>query len=105
MRTSPISKPSSTSLAQHLRAVSLCFADGLTPHLRPFYRHPLSYSSEYCSIKVTGNIESSYYYLRALTREIRLLNLLLATTSGSLRCYLRRATIGDMPPFISVSYV
>lgn len=49
--------------------------------------------------------EPSYYCLRAPTREIRLLDLLPAATSGNLRCRLRRATISDMPSFISVSHV
>lgn len=62
-------------------------------------------SSQYCSIKVTGDMESSCYCLRAPTREIRLLDLLPAAGSGNLRCRVRRATIGEMPPFISVSHV
>ncbi|KAH6675115.1 heterokaryon incompatibility protein-domain-containing protein [Halenospora varia] len=37
--------------------------------------------------------------------EIRLLDLLRAAASGNLRCRVRRATIGDMPSFISVSHV
>ncbi|KAH9204701.1 hypothetical protein DL95DRAFT_257869, partial [Leptodontidium sp. 2 PMI_412] len=36
---------------------------------------------------------------------IRLLDLLPAAASGNLRCHLRRVTIGDVPPFISVSHV
>ena len=50
-------------------------------------------------------MESSYYCLREPTREVRLLDLLPAAASGNLRCGMRRATIGDLPSFISVSHV
>lgn len=50
-------------------------------------------------------MKSSYYYLRDPTREIHVLDLLLAAASDNLRCRLRRATIGDIPSFIFVSHV
>jgi len=48
---------------------------------------------------------SSNYCLRAPTEEIRLLDLLPATPSGNLRCELKRVTIGNTPPFVSLSHV
>ncbi|KAF4513126.1 hypothetical protein G6O67_000441 [Ophiocordyceps sinensis] len=48
---------------------------------------------------------SSHYCLSAPTKEIRLVELLPATSSGRLAGRLRRAAIDNTPPFVSVSHV
>ncbi|KAH6991469.1 heterokaryon incompatibility protein-domain-containing protein [Ilyonectria sp. MPI-CAGE-AT-0026] len=48
---------------------------------------------------------SNHYCLSAPTKEIRLLDLLPATSSGMLSGQLRRVSIDDTPPFVSVSHV
>ncbi|KAH6973909.1 heterokaryon incompatibility protein-domain-containing protein [Ilyonectria destructans] len=50
-------------------------------------------------------IASNHYCLSAPTKEIRLLDLLPATSSGMLSGQLRRVSIDDTPPFVSVSHV
>jgi hypothetical protein len=50
-------------------------------------------------------MDSSHYCLRAPTREIRLLDLVSASDLRDAEGRIRRATIGNAPPFVAVSHV
>ncbi|KAI3335352.1 hypothetical protein F4824DRAFT_489586 [Ustulina deusta] len=50
-------------------------------------------------------MDSNHYCLSAPTKEIRLLDLLPATASGALAARIRRFSLEDTPPYISVSHV
>ncbi|GAW18585.1 hypothetical protein ANO14919_080630 [Xylariales sp. No.14919] len=50
-------------------------------------------------------MDSNHYCLSAPTKEIRLLDLLPATASGALAARIRRFSLDDTPPYISVSHV
>ncbi|KAI1131001.1 heterokaryon incompatibility protein-domain-containing protein [Nemania abortiva] len=50
-------------------------------------------------------MDSNYYCLSDATKEIRLLDLLPATASGALAARIRRFSLDDTPPYISVSHV
>ncbi|KAI1736379.1 heterokaryon incompatibility protein-domain-containing protein [Xylaria scruposa] len=50
-------------------------------------------------------MDSNHYCLSSPTKEIRLLDLLPATTSKTLTAKIRRFSLDDTPPYISVSHV
>ncbi|KAH8891664.1 hypothetical protein GQ53DRAFT_865560 [Thozetella sp. PMI_491] len=50
-------------------------------------------------------MDSSHYCLRDPTREIRLLDLVSARDLGDVEGRIRRANIGNAPPFVAVSHV
>ncbi len=50
-------------------------------------------------------MDSNHYCLRAPNREIRLLDLSTAGDQNHLSGHIRRATIGNAPPFVAVSHV
>ncbi|RYC53650.1 hypothetical protein CHU98_g12559, partial [Xylaria longipes] len=54
---------------------------------------------------LAGAMDSNHYCLSAPTKEIRLLDLLPATASGTLAARIRRFPLDDAPPYISVSHV
>ncbi|KAI3319703.1 heterokaryon incompatibility protein-domain-containing protein [Xylariaceae sp. AK1471] len=50
-------------------------------------------------------MDSNHYCLSDSTKEIRLLDLLPATASGTLAARLRRCSLDDTPPYVSISHI